>query len=122
MLRWLMRVVVVVSFAVSPAFGQGGVAEVNGTVTDQTGSLLPGATITITEESTGLTRTVVSNETGRFVIPAVSPGRYTVRAELSGYKAPRIWAFVEEFPMTPSGKVQKFVLRDRFLAGDVRPI
>ena len=27
------------------------------------------------------------------------------------YKAPRIWVFVDEFPMTPSGKIQKFVLR-----------
>jgi fatty-acyl-CoA synthase len=44
-----------------------------------------------------------------------------VRAELAAYKAPRIWVFVEEFPMTPSGKVQKFVLRDSFIAGDVRP-
>jgi acyl-CoA synthetase (AMP-forming)/AMP-acid ligase II len=44
-----------------------------------------------------------------------------VRAELAAYKAPRIWVFVDEFPMTPSGKVQKFVLRERFLAGDLRP-
>jgi hypothetical protein len=69
-----------------PAFGQGGVAEVNGNVTDQTGSLLPGVTITITEESTGLERTVVTNESGRFVIVAVTPGRYTIRGELSGFQ------------------------------------
>jgi hypothetical protein len=67
-------------------FGQGGVAEVNGNVTDQTGSLLPGVTITITQESTGLQRTVVTNESGRFVIAAVTPGQYTIRAELSGFQ------------------------------------
>jgi fatty-acyl-CoA synthase len=44
-----------------------------------------------------------------------------VRAELSAYKAPRTWVFVDEFPMTPSGKVQKFVLRERFLSGELRP-
>ena len=44
-----------------------------------------------------------------------------VREELAAYKAPRIWVFVEEFPMTPSGKVQKFVLRDRLMAGELRP-
>ena len=44
-----------------------------------------------------------------------------VRAELAAYKAPRIWVFVDEFPMTPSGKVQKFVLRDQFVAGDLPP-
>jgi fatty-acyl-CoA synthase len=43
-----------------------------------------------------------------------------VRAELAPYKAPRTWVFVEEFPLTPSGKVQKFVLRERFVAGELR--
>jgi fatty-acyl-CoA synthase len=45
-----------------------------------------------------------------------------VREELAAFKAPRIWVFVEEFPMTPSGKVQKFVLRDRLVAGELRPV
>jgi fatty-acyl-CoA synthase len=45
-----------------------------------------------------------------------------VRAELAAYKAPRIWVLVEEFPMTPSGKVQKFVLRDMFVAGELRAL
>jgi len=44
-----------------------------------------------------------------------------VREELAAYKAPRIWVFVDDFPMTPSGKVQKFVLRDRFLSGELTP-
>ena len=86
MLRRVLCVVVGFLLPVMPAFGQGGVAEVNGNITDQTGSLLPGVNITITEESTGLQRTVVSNESGRFVIAAVTPGRYTVRAELSGFQ------------------------------------
>src|SRR5205809_6540826 len=43
------------------------------------------------------------------------------RAKLAAYKAPRLWCFVDELPMMPSGKVQKFVLRDRFVAGDLRP-
>ena len=50
----------------------GGVAEVNGNVTDQTGSLLPGVTFTVTGEGIGLQRTVVSNESGRFVVPQSS--------------------------------------------------
>jgi fatty-acyl-CoA synthase len=44
-----------------------------------------------------------------------------VRTELAAYKAPHIWVFVGEFPMTPSGKVQKFVLREQFLGGELRP-
>jgi fatty-acyl-CoA synthase len=38
------------------------------------------------------------------------------RQHLSPHKTPRYWEFVESFPLTPSGKVQKFVLRDRFVA------
>ena len=48
--------------------------------------MLPGATVTATEESTGLVRTVVSNEVGRFVLPAVMPGRYRLSAELAGFQ------------------------------------
>ncbi|MHB8466673.1 MAG: AMP-binding enzyme [Acidimicrobiales bacterium] len=44
-----------------------------------------------------------------------------VREHLASYKAPRQWRFVEEFPLTASGKVQKFVLRERFLAGTYDP-
>lgn len=36
------------------------------------------------------------------------------RERLAPHKTPRRWAFVEEFPLTASGKIQKFVLRERF--------
>ena len=86
MLRRVLCVVVGFLLPVMPAFGQGGVAEVNGSVTDQTGSVLPGVTITLTEETTGLQRTVVTNESGRFVISALTPGRYTIQGELTGFQ------------------------------------
>ena len=42
------------------------------------------------------------------------------REQLAPHKAPRRWAFMEEFPQTPSGKIQKFVLRNRYVAGDIK--
>ena len=42
--------------------------------------------ITVTDEATGLVRTVPTSETGRFVLPALQPGLYTMRAELSGFQ------------------------------------
>jgi len=42
-----------------------------------------------------------------------------VRDLLAPQKAPRIWAFVDGFPLTPSGKIQKFVLRERLEAGEL---
>jgi acyl-CoA synthetase (AMP-forming)/AMP-acid ligase II len=38
------------------------------------------------------------------------------RQRLASYKVPRVWRFVEQFPQTASGKIQKFVLRDLHLA------
>lgn len=54
--------------------------------------------------------------------PVTAAGlRDTLRAELSGYKVPSIWVFVEEYPQTPSGKIQKFALREGWLRGEYTP-
>jgi fatty-acyl-CoA synthase len=42
-----------------------------------------------------------------------------VREQLAAFKVPRTWVFVDAFPLTGSGKVQKFVLREQFLAGEL---
>jgi hypothetical protein len=86
MLRRGLCVAVVFFLSAIRVFGQGAVAEINGSAADETGSVLPGVTITITEESTGLMRTAVSTDSGRFVIASVTPGRYTVRAELANFQ------------------------------------
>src|SRR5258707_11618003 len=65
---------------------QGALSEVNGTAADQSGAVLPGVTVTLTEETTGLVRTVITNEAGRWVLPALQPGRYAVKAELAGFQ------------------------------------
>jgi fatty-acyl-CoA synthase len=41
-----------------------------------------------------------------------------VREKLAHYKSPRHWRFVGEFPLTPSGKIQKFVLREKWEKGE----
>ena len=42
-----------------------------------------------------------------------------VREQLAAFKVPRSWVFVEAFPLTGSGKVQKFVLREQYLKGEL---
>ena len=42
-----------------------------------------------------------------------------VRERMAHYKVPKTWVFVEAFPLTGSGKVQKFVLREQFVKGDL---
>lgn len=43
------------------------------------------------------------------------------RERISAHKVPTLWFFTEEFPMTPTGKVQKFKVRDDIVAGDLIP-
>ncbi len=59
--------------------------ELTGTVRDETGAALPGATITITHLPSGLTRVVVTNESGRYRVPLLPVGPYRIEAELSGF-------------------------------------
>ena len=57
-----------------------------GTVTDQSGAVISDAKVTVTNEGTGLTRTVTTDRNGEYVVPSIPTGRYTVIAEVSGFK------------------------------------
>ena len=57
-----------------------------GTVQDQSGGLLPGVSVTVRSLATGLTRTVITGAEGRFVLPALPPDDYELRADLAGFK------------------------------------
>jgi hypothetical protein len=61
-------------------------AQINGTVKDQSNAGLPGATITVTQTDTGLTRTAVSDESGSYVLQNLPIGPYRFEAELQGFR------------------------------------
>jgi hypothetical protein len=65
--------------------GQAGTGAITGTVTDAQGGVLPGVTITLRNQETGVTRTTVSEADGAFRFQALNPGRFTLTAELSGF-------------------------------------
>src|SRR5712691_7987544 len=56
-----------------------------GTVFDSSGAVLPGVTVTLTNEQRGQTQTTTTTDTGAFVFPQVQPGLYTVTMTLSGF-------------------------------------
>src|SRR5256712_8307407 len=69
----------------SIAWGQS-TAQINGTVTDQSGAVLPGVEITATQTETGLNRSIVSNETGSYVLQNLPVGPYRLEAGLPGFR------------------------------------
>src|SRR5215471_4896056 len=58
----------------------------SGVVRDATGAAVPGATVTVTDQDTGETRTVTSEATGAYRIDAISPGNYKVHVEVAGFQ------------------------------------
>jgi hypothetical protein len=76
-----------IMFAAHPrsAVGQGEQGTITGTVTDQSGAVVPGAKVTVKEVSTQTASTTVTNARGYYTIPYLAPGTYNVTAESKGF-------------------------------------
>jgi Carboxypeptidase regulatory-like domain len=61
-------------------------ASMTGTVTDQSGAVVPGATITATNTDTGFKRSAVANERCDFLLVQLPIGNYTLTAEMTGFR------------------------------------
>ena len=84
---WLLTIAVVLVPALTPIMvaAQTVTGTIQGTVSDSSGAVLPGATVTVRNVETGAQRTVVTNETGFYTTPFIQIGRYTLTATLSGF-------------------------------------
>ena len=60
-------------------------ATLTGKVTDNSGGVMPGVTVTVTEIDTGRSQTSVANENGQYRFPLLPPGTYTLLAEIAGF-------------------------------------
>jgi len=61
-------------------------SEIVGTITDQTGAAVPGATLTLTQTETGIVKTNVSNTTGGYVFGGLNVGTYTLKVAAKGFE------------------------------------
>lgn len=98
---------------VAPSFGQGSSGQIEGTVRDAQGGVLPGVTLTVRNQDTGVTRTIVTEADGRYVFQALQPGRYTVSAELAGFATQEVSDTVITIGL---GLRQDFVMQIQTLA------
>src|SRR5207302_8927157 len=85
--RMILRVVVAcllvaaANTASAQTFGQ-----ITGIVSDQSGGVLVGASITVTNTQTAATATQAANSAGNYVFPNLLPGTYTVKVDMDGFK------------------------------------
>jgi hypothetical protein len=81
--------VVVLGFSLllpSAASAQLSTAQISGRVTDESGAVLPGVTVTVVQTDTGQTRTVTTDPAGTYVLPTLPTGRYRLEVTLQGFR------------------------------------
>jgi hypothetical protein len=81
------RVGLLLLFSLLIAKAQGPMAELTGTVSDTSGAVVVGATITITNLATNAERSLQTNSAGVYDAPSLPPGQYTVKVSMSGFRA-----------------------------------
>src|SRR5919107_3212266 len=85
MKHWLWCVVLALAFVPAAHAQESTTGSIGGQITDQQGLPLPGATVSVAAAQG--TQTFVTDEQGRFFAPFLTPGTYTVRVELQGFRA-----------------------------------
>jgi hypothetical protein len=83
-----LAILLAATFSLLPAHGiaQALYGSLTGTITDSSGAAVPGATVTITNENTGLELTSVTDATGNYTVRNITGGTYTLKASLQGFK------------------------------------
>ncbi len=71
------------------AWGQS-TGSITGTVTDQTGAAIAGATVVVTNKQTGISRTMPTDKAGNYAVPSLQPGTYSVKVSESGMQVKTI--------------------------------
>src|SRR6266852_4720624 len=64
-----------------PAFSQGNFGRILGSVTDESGGVVSGATVTVIDKDRGVARTLTTDDAGAYAAPTLIPGTYIVRVE-----------------------------------------
>jgi len=67
-------------------FGQAESGTVSGTITDNTGAVVPGATVTMTSVNTAQTRSAVTGSAGEYAVPSLRPDTYSITVEREGFQ------------------------------------
>jgi hypothetical protein len=75
-------------------FAQVGDAELSGVINDPSGAPVAAAKVSLINEDSGVNRTIVGDAEGRYRFPALAPGRYSLKAEATGFRSESITGIV----------------------------
>jgi len=85
--KWILPVIGVVLLVLSIPLAQAQTtAQLTGTVQDPSGAVIPGAEVTLTDQSTGILRVVQTNRQGLYAFPALVPGTYSVKVSAKSFQ------------------------------------
>jgi len=82
----VLAAVMILCLACAPLSAQVTSGTIFGTVTDSSGAFVKAASVTVASAATGVSRVVMTSETGEFVAPSLPPGTYEITAEAQGFK------------------------------------
>ena len=87
-LRILVTLLVLTSFfGLRPMRAQSERGTITGTVSDSTGAVVPGASVTVTNVATNVALIATTNQAGEYTLPGVAVGKYNLRVERQGFRA-----------------------------------
>jgi hypothetical protein len=93
--RWILPLIAVALLLLSvPAVHAQTTAQLTGIVQDPSGAVIPGANVTLTDQSTGIIRIVSTNRAGLFAFPSLVPGTYTVKVGAKSFSPKEITGIV----------------------------
>lgn len=84
--RSLLGIVILLWFSAA-GVAQSTSGRILGTLTDQSGAAVSGASVVITDVQRGTSRTVTTDESGNYAVPNLQPGSYKIHAEAKGFKS-----------------------------------
>src|SRR3954470_10730479 len=84
-LTWCSRATLILLLTASAVWAQD-TAQLSGTVRDESGAVLPGVNVTVTQTNTGLVRTTVTDATGAYLLTNLPTGPYRLEVALQGFK------------------------------------
>jgi hypothetical protein len=76
------------------AFGQAATAALNGTVVDSSGAAVAGAHVSVMNLDTKTMQVSTTNDSGRYVFPALNPARYSLQVEKPGFQTATVVSFI----------------------------